>query len=148
MELKTHMDEINSQYMQSSDAGFQAWCADIHALVWNLWRRNMKTECPEEFNFAWATDKIEKIQECKLFHNAGVTSESIVRTTQKDENGKTIFIDAPCLYKGKFSYISEQNSPFDEPELLNSILQHPISKTYCTAFYVQAIKSCRELYNL
>lgn len=138
MQLKTHMDEINKEFMQSSDKGFQAWCADIHAVIWNLWKRGMKTECPKDFNFAWATDPIVRITENKLFHNAGVVNE----WSNPPNSGH------PQFYKGKIAYVAEQATPFADPLWLENIINHPISKQFCTSWYAKKLLECKNLYHL
>lgn len=53
----------------------QIWCADMWAVLWNLWKRNKKTEIIPEMEFTWANNKIEDWEKNAIFHNAGVTSE-------------------------------------------------------------------------
>jgi hypothetical protein len=50
----------------------QAWTASMWAELWNAWKRGIKVETPVEFNFAWATDPIDKWDLVSFFHNAGV----------------------------------------------------------------------------
>lgn len=49
----------------------QIWCADMWALLWNLWKDNKKTVCPKSFDFSWATDSEKTFEERNIFHNAG-----------------------------------------------------------------------------
>lgn len=135
MELKTAMDNINREFMQSSDKGFQAWCADIHAVVWQLWKRGIKTECPKEFDFAWATDNIKRWEETSIFHNAGAVSET---------NGD----GAPLFHKGAYRYVSEQTSPFDEPDKLQEIIDNPLSSQLSTSLYSKALLNTKNIYGL
>lgn len=52
----------------------QIWCADMWAVLWNLWKRNRKTKIIKELNFTWATEPINKWGENSIFHNAGINN--------------------------------------------------------------------------
>ena len=52
----------------------QIWCADMWAVLWNLWKRNKKTKIIKELNFTWATEPIIKWGENSIFHNAGINN--------------------------------------------------------------------------
>jgi len=53
----------------------QIWCADMWAVLWNLWKRNKKTEIIDEMEFTWATNKVRHWEKNAIYHNAGVTSD-------------------------------------------------------------------------
>tara|TARA_B100000989_G_C19504764_1_gene455970 strand:+ start:794 stop:1807 length:1014 start_codon:yes stop_codon:yes gene_type:complete len=76
----------------------QIWCADMWAVLWNLWKKGYNTDCHEDLNFSWGTSRMKVWEECAIFHNAGVTKPS---SPKKD--GNTPF------YKG--IYIN--NSPLE-----------------------------------
>lgn len=52
----------------------QIWCADMWAVLWNLWKRDRKTKIIKELNFTWATEPINKWGENSIFHNAGINN--------------------------------------------------------------------------
>lgn len=54
----------------------QIWCADMWALLWELWKRGNTTKCHENFNFSWGTSPEETYNELNIMHNAGVVSSS------------------------------------------------------------------------
>lgn len=56
----------------------QVWCADMWALLWNAWKRNIETRIDPELDFCWPKDHISKWYSTKILHNAGVF--------QKDKN--------------------------------------------------------------
>ncbi len=69
-----HSDKrgINYKYFVSENAGFQTWAiADMNGLLWNLWKRNIKTQCPLDFDFAWNTTPIRDINKFSMYHDAG-----------------------------------------------------------------------------
>jgi hypothetical protein len=43
------------------------------AVLWCLWKLGKQTVPHKFFDFAWATDTIERYNECNIYHNAGVT---------------------------------------------------------------------------
>ena len=51
----------------------QIFAADMWAVLWCLWKLGKKTVPHKFFDFAWATDTIERYNECNIYHNAGVT---------------------------------------------------------------------------
>lgn len=55
----------------------QIWCADMWAVLWNLWKRKKQTKVIRELDFSWATSSIKDWHKHAIYHNAGVTgSES------------------------------------------------------------------------
>ena len=52
----------------------QIWCADMWAVLWNIWKRNKETRVIKEMDFSWATSSIEQWHRNSIYHNAGVTS--------------------------------------------------------------------------
>jgi len=53
----------------------QIWCADMWAVLWNLWKLGRKTEVISELDFTWATENIKSWYKKSIYHNAGVTPE-------------------------------------------------------------------------
>jgi hypothetical protein len=58
----------NPQYHE-----LQIFAADMWAVLWCLWKLGKQTVPHKFFDFAWATDTIERYNECNIYHNAGVT---------------------------------------------------------------------------
>ena len=54
----------------------QIWCADMWALLWNIWKQGQKTRCHEALAFSWATSSEQNYLERNIFHNAGVVSSA------------------------------------------------------------------------
>ena len=54
----------------------QIWCADMWAVLWNLWKEGKQTLVISELDFMFATDPIENWNSKAIYHNAGVTSAS------------------------------------------------------------------------
>jgi len=52
----------------------QIWCADMWAVLWNLWKRKKTTEVIKEMDFSWAISHIEDWHKNSIYHNAGVIS--------------------------------------------------------------------------
>ena len=53
----------------------QIWTAEMWALLWIAWKRNIKTKVSPLMDFCWATDAISKWDKNAIYHNAGVTTE-------------------------------------------------------------------------
>lgn len=55
----------------------QTWTADMWAVLWNGWTHGHNIRVTPELNFCWGTDVMEKWNNCKIFHNAGVMPTSV-----------------------------------------------------------------------
>lgn len=105
-------DSINQRFFKSENEGFQSWCADMWALNFSLWKRDIVTQVTSFLDFSWATDSYETYLKKPIFHNAGA-----------DGQNPKIF------YKG--AYINK--SPFNDPSL-------PCYDDMASSVYVKAIR--------
>jgi hypothetical protein len=128
--IRTYLQKVNREFFENENKGYQSWCADMWAVLWNLWFRGQETKVVEEMNFCWATDSIEKIEQNGIFHNAGIVST---------HNGTY-----NCFYKGKYH---NGGDPTKDPHL-DAILEDEIAKKYCTWFYANKLKELKNKYNL
>lgn len=128
--IRTYLQKINKEYFESESKGFQSWCADMWAVLWNLWVRDKEVKVIEEMGFSWATDLITKLDTHPILHNAGIVG------VQMDGYA--------CFYKGK--YHTGQDPTKDEH--LNVVLNDEKSKTRCTWYYTNLLKQLSNKYNL
>lgn len=124
--IRMYLMNLNRKFFASESKGYQSWCSDLFSVQYNLWKYEKETKVVKAMDFSWATDKIEKITTCNIFHNAGIAST--------EQGGY------PCFYKGK--YVDGSN-PFIDPHL-DVILNNEESKKHCTWYYA---KKLRELSN-
>lgn len=123
--IRVYLQEVNRTYFESENKGTQSWCADMWALLWQLWARNQEVKVIKEMNFAWAPDPIEKLNTHTIFHNAGINAD--------------FMYGYPCFYKGK--YVGG-NSPTKDPHL-DVVLNNEESKKHCTWWYATKIDELR-----
>lgn len=90
----------------------QAWTASMWAELWNGWKRGFNVVTPREFDFAWATDVIDKWDQVSFFHNAGVG----------DSNSGMFF-------KGNYT----DRHPYDE--------ELELDKGRCSSMYFDIVKN-------
>lgn len=128
--IKTYLGNINREFFESESKGFQSWCADMWAILWNLWLRNQETKCIPEMAFAWATDSIDKLKTHTIFHNAGISD--------------SIMDNIPRFYKGKYH---RGEDPTKDPHL-NVVLNHEESKKTCTWYYANKLKELSQKYRI
>ena len=64
--------ENKDEYGDEERNSIQIWTTNMWCELWNAWKRGVKVEIPEEFDFAWATCHISRWDEKAFFHNAGV----------------------------------------------------------------------------
>lgn len=128
--IRTYLQNVNRYFFESENKGFQSWCSDMWAVLWNLWLRDHKTLVVPEMAFAWSTDPIGKLDTCTILHNAGIVSEF--------GNGY------PAFYKGKYHLGS---NPMEDGHL-EVVLNNTESQKYCTWYYTKKLKELNEKYQL
>jgi len=87
---------------KSEDRGIQAWCADMWAVLWNLWYVGSEVRIHEEMEFSWPNSPIEKWEKLAIFHYSGHQhyDDSIFK--------KTKYINFMPWYDQKLNSISEK----------------------------------------
>ena len=128
--IKIFLGNINKEFFESENKGFQSWCADMWAVLWNLWLREQETKNIPEMEFAWSSDNIAKLSRVGILHNAGIVSN-----TQGD---------IPTFYKGHYH---GGKDPFNDPHL-KMVLENEKSKTLCNHYYLQQMFNIKNKYNL
>lgn len=128
--IRVYLQKINREFFESESKGFQSWCADMWAVLWNLWLRKQKTIVTPELDFAWAPEPIEKMETCGIYHNAGIAGQ--------------IHDGYPCFFKSK--YIGG-SSPFSDVSL-REIIEHPETQKHCTWYYTSQLMELKDKYGL
>jgi len=128
--IKLYLGNVNKQFFESESKGFQSWCADMWAVLWNLWLRDQEVKVIPEMDFAWSTDNISKLEKIGILHNAGVTAN--------------FHGEVPMFYKGTYH---SGKDPFNDPHLL-TVLNDEKNKALCNNFYLQQMFSVKNKYNL
>lgn len=121
--LNYDLGGVNKKFFESESKGFQSWCADMWAVLWNLWKRGYTTETPTSFDFAWATDSRERWNQVNIYHDAGVAGE----------NTSYLF------NKRKIQYLNNILTPFQDD------LSY-VSKGYASSLYVDEILRVKQKY--
>jgi hypothetical protein len=111
VEMYYRLCSIEDNWRKEWGLPIQKWKAEMWAILWGAWRDGHPTVIDPELAFCWATDKAEKWQQTKIYHNAGVTGQ-------------------PHLFN-KGEYVMRM--PF------KADLSH-VSPEYCSWHYVEAIK--------
>lgn len=128
--IRTYLQTINKKFFKSENEGFQSWCADMWAVLWNLWMRDQETKVVPELEFSWASDPITKLDRTNIFHNAGITGDHM--------------FDCPVFYKGKYHLGAD---PLKD-EHLNDVIENENTKKYCTHFYASKLVELKNKYKL
>ena len=128
--IRVHLSKVNRDFFENENKGFQGWCSDMWAVLWNLWLREQETKVVKELDFAWASDRKEKLDRCTIYHNAGVTGDYMG--------------SIPYFYKGKYHTGSD---PFTDDHL-NVVYNNEDSKKYCTYIYLEHLLKIKNKYNL
>jgi len=128
--IRTYLQKINSEFFIDESTGFQSWCADMWAILWNLWSREQKAKIISEMDFAWSTDPIEKLEKTTILHNAGITSTHMGTT--------------PYFYKGKYHVGSDPTIDIH----LDLVLKNKFTKKKCNWYYANELKELKNKYNI
>jgi hypothetical protein len=129
--IRTHLTNVNKEFFESEAKGYQSWCADMWAVLWNLWKRGQTTKVVKEMDFSWSSDNIERLSSTGILHNAGITDPFMGGAY-------------PAFYKGTYH---TGKDPFDDPHLQN-ILNNETSQKHCTHYYLQQLLELKEKYKL
>lgn len=121
--IRMYLSSINRRFFESEDKGFQSWCADMWSILFNLWKKGIKTECPKEMDFCWATDPIEKWDKVQIYHDAGASTRPV-------KEGHMLF------HKRDLDYVNNQATPFEKDLSF-------VSPEYCSKNYVNEIMEAR-----
>lgn len=128
--IRSYLQRINKEFFENENKGFQSWCADMWAVLWNLWVRQKEVKVIDEMGFSWAPDPVEKLKTHPIFHNAGIVG------TQMDGYA--------CFYKGKYH---NGGDPTKDPHL-DVVLNDEKSQKRCTWYYANELKKLSNKYNL
>jgi len=128
--IRSYLQKINKEFFENENKGFQSWCADMWAVLWNLWVRQKEVKVIDEMGFSWAPDPVEKLKTHPILHNAGIVA------TQMNEYS--------CFYKGKYH---ANGDPTKDPHL-DVVLNDEKSKPHCTWYYANELKKLSNKYNL
>lgn len=128
--LLSYLRGINRQYFANENKGYQSWTADMWLVLWEIWRRGQETKIVKEMDFSWGTDDIKRVDECPIYHNAGITNE--------------FMNDVPYFYKGKYH---TGTNPMTDPHI-QIVLNNEKSKKKCTWFYTNELMKLNEKYHI
>lgn len=128
--IRLHLQQVNKEFFANENKGFQGWCADMWAVLWNLWMREQEVKIVPEMDFAWSSDNISKLEGRGILHNAGISSQ--------------LQGDIPVFYKGVYH---QGKDPFTDPHL-EIVHKDEKSKTLCNHFYVSKMIELKEKYNV
>jgi hypothetical protein len=128
--IRKYLQFINREFFVSEEAGFQSWCADMWAVLWNLWLKDIETKNIPEMEFSWASDSIEKVERLGLFHNAGITQQNMGAY--------------PAFYKGAYH---TGKDPFKDTHM-QTVLNDENAKRYGTHYYATKLIELKNKYNL
>ena len=95
----------------------QKWCADMWAVLWNLWAAGKETRVTAGLSFSWATSGASEWDKHPIYHNAGITE--VLRETHFYK-GDYIHRD---IFAAELGYVRDDN---------------------CSWRYVQAILKAKE----
>ena len=128
LSIRMSLQQVNKLYFENENKGFQSWCADMWALLWGLWQEGKEVKVIREMDFAWAPDPIEKLNTHFIYHNAGITGETMG--------------GVPYFYKGKYH---TGLNPFADSQI-ETVMNNEQSKKKCTWYYTNALNELGKKY--
>ncbi len=142
--IKAYLADINRQYFPSEDAGYQSWCSDIWALVWNLWKRKVPVETPKDMDFAWATQYTEEWDNKTMYHDASAVPHE--ETLKKDgKEFRTFFKRGNKIKIGPievFDYMLTYENPLLKTPFIDDLSY--VSPELCSYKYTQLINETKQ----
>jgi hypothetical protein len=128
--IRIYLQKINKEFFESENKGYQSWCADMWAVLWNIWFREQSTKVIPEMDFAWSTDPIDRLTIATILHNAGVTSVN--------HSGWKAF------YKGKYHTGADPTKDSHLDDVINDMN----TQKHCNWYYANELKKLSIKYNL
>lgn len=128
--IRNYLQRVNHDFFRDENSGFQSWCADMWAVLWNLWVREQETKVVPELDFAWSTDPVQRLESCSILHNAGITGN--------------IMSGMPMFYKGR--YVGGTDPTKDSH--LNDVISNEKTKLRCNWVYAKKLKELSETYKI
>ena len=98
-------------YVKDRQTNYQKWCQEMVATLWNMPLFDVMPRAKKEMEFTWATDSIEKWNENKIYHNAGVTQD------MKDMFFKGDYINKDP-FNEDFSHINKDAASYEYTKLI------------------------------
>jgi len=128
IELRLAALNLNAEFFPSEEKGLQSWAiGDMCGLLWNLWKKGLQVQCPDELDFNWASTPIEEYDKHAIFHNAGVSGKWM------EMNGEKV----KMFHKGDIRLRTSSLTFFD-------LTYQDITDKYCTCKYVEAIMDVKD----
>ena len=128
--IRVYLQNINKEFFKNEDKGFQSWCADMWAVLWNIWLREQETKNIPELEFCWSSDPIEKLDRTTLLHNAGITGQTSM--------------GYPAFYKGAYH---AGKDPFLDTHL-DKVLNDETTKKKANHYYLTQLIEIKTKYNI
>lgn len=99
---------------RSKKRGIQAWCADMWAVLWNLWLQDKKVEIHPEMAFSWPYNPIEDWDRLAIQHYSG-NIEDKTKYFKKSE-----YLNYQPWYDDSLELIPNTNCSYKIVELIKS----------------------------
>lgn len=110
---------INARYFNSEEDGIQSWCADMWALLWNLWKRKTPTATPASLNFCWATDPVKQWKDTAIYHDAGVNQSNQHYLFNK--RAPPFTLEGRLPYETDLSHVSSEFCSYNYVQYINRV---------------------------
>ncbi|WP_279401627.1 hypothetical protein [Piscibacillus salipiscarius] len=78
IKLYNFLSSVEREYVRQNDSNYtpiQKWTAEMWAQLWNVYHFGKDVETPNELDFCWPTDNVERYYQTKIYHNAGVMND-------------------------------------------------------------------------
>lgn len=139
MNIVIFLRSINQAFFESENKGFQSWCSDMWAVLWNLWKRNRVTKVVPELDFHFSTTALSNGPFKPIIHNSGVTSDFMDLGEHKS---------VPMFNKTR--YVNNNLSPLHDKGHVENVLNNEVSKKFANWYYlnevVEALNSYKNIH--
>jgi len=145
IKLKLYLADVNKRFFPSENAGIQSWCSDIWALVWNLWKRKVPVETPEDMSFSWASQYIEDWDKNSIYHDASASADPMFKD---GKTFRTFFKRGNRIKIGTyetFDYMLTYENPMLKTPFIDDLSY--VSPELCSYKYTQLILQTKEFLN-
>jgi len=107
----------------SVDVPIQAWTSEMWVVLWEAWKRGVKTKVDAELEFSWATMDTNAWTDTKMLHMAGLTEKNSERKFMK----ANFINDFPFYHEHD---LNESTITRKYVEVFDEIKRHPIYERF------------------
>jgi hypothetical protein len=156
LDIYLYLSVTNTTYFKSQEDGYQAWCADMWAVLYSLLYYGIEPKVIPELDFAHGTDSKIKKPDVPIVHIAGVVNREMNIVVYKNLSGIPVGEQKLVPLFKKTDFVAGNNklaggdpswNPI-ENDHSKRVLENPDSKTFWSTEFLERLVALSKKINL